>query len=378
MKRLSIYIHIPFCAKKCSYCNFVSYCTKGNEIDGYIYALKKEIDIQSKTYKEPYIVSSIFVGGGTPSFLPSGAIEKIISYVKEKFAVGMHAEITVEGNPNSLTREKLEEYKRCGVNRISIGGQTINDKILKSIGRIHNFKDLDVAINNAKAVGFKNINVDMLVGLPGQKMADIKKMLKYLVKKGIPHISAYSLIVEDGTQIKRQLENGELKLPSDDDTVDMYDFVVSFLKKYGINRYEVSNFSVSDCECKHNINYWEMGEYLGLGVAAHSYIQYKRFNNTTNLEEYIEKLSQGKLAIEGKENITLPMMKEEYIMLGLRTTRGIYLPRFNGMFNCNLLADKAKEIKFLLDNKLIRIENDRIKVRDDAYYVLNSIIQKLV
>lgn len=378
MKRLSIYIHIPFCAKKCSYCNFVSYCTKESEIDAYIYALKKEIDIQSKTYKEPYIISSIFIGGGTPSFLPNGAIEKIVSYVKEKFAVGTYAEITVEGNPNSLTKEKLEEYKRAGVNRISIGGQTINNKILQTIGRIHNFKDLDVAINNAKAVGFKNINVDMLVGLPGQKLRDVKKMLKYLVKKGIPHISAYSLIVEDGTQIKRQIENGELKLPSDDDTVDMYDFVVAFLKKHGLNRYEVSNFAISDCECKHNINYWEMGEYLGLGVAAHSYIQYKRFNNTTNLEEYKEKLTQDKLAIEAKEKITLPMMKEEYIMLGLRTSRGIYLPRFNSMFNCNLLTDKAKEIKFLLDNKLIKIENDRIKVRDDAFYVLNSIIQKLI
>ena len=340
--------------------------------------MKKEIDIQSKTYKEPYIISSIFIGGGTPSFLPNGAIEKIISYVKEKFAVGTYAEITVEGNPNSLTRQKLEEYKKCGVNRISIGGQTINNKILNTIGRVHNFKDLDIAINNAKAVGFRNINVDMLVGLPGQKIGDVKKMLKYLVKKDIPHISAYSLIVEEGTQIKRQIENGELKLPTDDDTVDMYDFVVSYLKKHGINRYEVSNFAVGDCECKHNVNYWEMGEYLGLGVAAHSYVQYKRFNNTTNLEEYIEKLSQNKLAVESKEKITLAMMKEEYIMLGLRTTRWIYLPRFNSTFHCNLIVDTAKEIKFLLDKKLIKLENDRIKVRDDAFYVLNSIIQKLI
>ena len=378
MKRLSIYIHIPFCAKKCSYCNFVSFCTKEDEIDAYVYALKKEIDIQAATYKEPYIVSSIFIGGGTPSFLPLGAVEKIINYVKEKFSVGTYAEITVEGNPNSLTKEKLEEYKNCGVNRISIGGQSINDKILKTIGRVHNFKDLDKAISTAKAVGFRNINVDMLIGLPDQKMADVKKMLKYLVKKDIPHISAYSLIVEDGTQIKRQIENGELKLPTDDETVDMYDFVVKFLKKHGINRYEVSNFAVSDGECKHNLNYWEMGEYLGLGVAAHSYIQYKRFNNTTNLEEYIEKLSQGKLAIESKEKTTLAMMREEYIMLGLRTTRGIYLPRFNSLFHCNLLADKAKEIKFLLGNNLIKIENDRIKVKDDAFYVLNSIIQKLI
>lgn len=378
MKRLAIYVHIPFCAKKCSYCNFVSYCTKGSEIDAYIYALKKEIDIQAKTYKEPYIISSIFIGGGTPSFLPNGAIENIVNYIKSKFLVGTHAEITVEGNPNSLTKEKLIEYKRCGVNRISIGGQSINNKLLKIIGRAHNFKDLDVAINNAKAIGFKTINVDMLIGLPGQKLGDVKKMVKYLIKKGIPHISAYSLIVEDGTQIKRQIGNGELKLPSDDDTVDMYDFVVSYLKKNGIHRYEVSNFAMPECECKHNINYWEMGEYLGFGVAAHSYAQYKRFNNTSNIQEYIEKLSQGKLAVEGKEKITLEMMKEEYIMLGLRTTRGIYLPRFNGTFHCNLLVDKAKEIKFLLDNNLITLENDRLKVRDDAFYVLNSIIQKLI
>ena len=378
MKRFSIYVHIPFCAKKCNYCNFVSFCGKEDMIEEYITALEKEMSIYSKVYKEDYLASSIFIGGGTPSMLPTGYISRIIKAIKEHFTVALRAEITVECNPNSITEEKLMEYKEAGVNRLSIGGQSINDNILKLIGRVHDFKTLDASLNMAKKVGFRNINVDMLLGLPSQKMKDVKKMLKYLVKKGVTHISAYSLIVEDRTPIKHQIQSGALQLPTEDETVAMYDFVVKFLKKHGINRYEVSNFAVPDCECKHNLNYWEMGEYLGLGVASHSFMEYTRYNNFMTIEKYVETLKAGKRPVENKEKASLTSLREETMMLGLRTTRGVFISRYNNLFNCNLLEDKKKEIRFLQGNNLINIENGRIIVDDDAFYVLDSIIQKLI
>lgn len=376
MKGFALYIHIPFCVRRCYYCNFVSY-TDARFIENYILALKQEIKRYARKYKGREI-SSIFIGGGTPSVLPEGKILDLMDYIKEYFSLAHDVEITIESNPNSITEGKLKEYLQSGINRISVGGQSCNDKILKAIGRSHNFQDLDDAITLIKKVGFKNINVDLLIGLPNQKIADVKKAVNYLTKKGVQHISAYSLIVENDTAFDEMVKSGMVTLPSEDLTVKMYDTVNSLLAKKGFQRYEVSNFSKPYYQCKHNLNYWQQGDYLGVGLSSHSYMDGVRWGNVCGIREYINNIREGKSVIDGEEVLTKEQKKEETIMLALRTVYGLDIAKFNSDFNCNLLLDKSKEIAFLVKNNFISLNNNVLKVRNNSFYVLNSIIEKLV
>ncbi len=377
MKKLSVYIHIPFCARRCGYCNFVTYVDKENYMFDYTACLIKEIKMQAKKFKD-HKIQSIYIGGGTPSYLHSGLMLKIMKALRDNYSFLRNAEITIEANPNSLSIEKLEEYKACGVNRLSIGAQTCNNYILKNIDRLHNFDDFKLALELAQAKGFDNISVDMLIGLPKQNKHDIKKMLKYLVSHEVKHISAYSLILEHGTPMFNKVSSGKLSLPSEDKTVDMYNVVYKYLAKKGFKRYEVSNFALPDYECVHNTVYWTMGEYIGFGVAAHSYAFGERFANTNSLDEYINTLDQNKLPVADKEKLSIEEQKEETIMLSLRTSKGINIETFNTKFNCNILEDKHKEIKFLLENRFIVIERGFLRLAENAFYVLNSVVQKLI
>lgn len=377
MKKLSVYIHIPFCAQRCGYCNFVTFVDKENYMYDYAKCLIAEIKMQSKKFKD-YVVQSVYIGGGTPSYLHSGLMLKILKALKENYTFLRNAEITIEANPNSLSIEKLEEYKACGVNRLSIGAQTCNNRILKDIDRLHNFDDFKLALELAQAKGFENISVDMLLGLPKQTKRDVKKMLKYLVSHEVKHISAYSLILEHGTPMFNKVSNGKMILPTEDKTVEMYDIAYKYLAKKGFKRYEVSNFAIPNYECVHNTTYWTMGEYIGFGVAAHSYAFGERFANTNNLDEYIKLLENKKLAIKDKEKLSIEEQKEETIMLSLRTSKGINIEAFNNKFNCNLLSDKQKEIAFLMQNGFVVVERGFLRLADNAFYVLNSVVQKLI
>lgn len=377
MKKLSIYVHIPFCAKRCGYCNFVTFVDKENYMFDYTACLIKEIELQAEKFKG-HKVHSVYIGGGTPSHLHSGLMLKIMQALKKNYSFLRNAEISIEVNPNSLTVPKLEEYKACGVNRISIGAQTCNNNILKNINRIHNFDDFKLALELAQANGFDNISVDMLLGLPKQKVRDVKKMLKYLVSHEVKHISAYSLILERGTPMFNKVSDGKLVLPTEDKTVDMYNFVYKYLSKKGFKRYEVSNFALPDYECLHNTTYWTMGDYIGFGVAAHSYCFGERFANTNKLTEYIDNLEKGKLAVVASEKLSIEEQKEETIMLSLRTSKGINIEAFNTKFHCNLLEDKRQDINFLLTNRFIIIERGFLRLAENAFYVLNSVVQKLI
>ena len=376
-KKLSLYIHIPFCARRCGYCNFVTFVEKENYMFDYVDCLIKEMKTYSKKTQD-YVVQSVYVGGGTPSYLHSGLMLKIFKALKENFHFLRNAEITIEANPNSLTIEKLEEYRACGVNRLSIGAQSCNNHILKDIDRLHNFEDFKMALELAQAKGFENISVDMLLGLPKQKKRDVIKMLKYLVSHEVKHISAYSLILERGTAMFNKVSSGKVNLPSEDATVEMYNAVYKYLNKKGFKRYEVSNFAIPDYECIHNTVYWTMAEYIGLGVAAHSFFGGERFANTSNLDDYIVKIENKKSPVVDKEKLTLTEQKEETIMLSLRTSKGINIETFNYKFNCNLLQDKQNEITFLLNNRFIVIERGFLRLAENAFYVLNSVVQKLI
>ena len=383
-KSLGLYIHIPFCQKKCDYCNFVSFCKSDGEKIKYVECLKKEIQIQGKTYSNlSYVVDTIFVGGGTPTTLPDGEISKILQAIKTSFDVEKNAEITIECNPNSLTVQKLEEYKNVGVNRLSIGLQTYNNKLLKLIGRIHTKKQFDIAIKNANRAGFDNINVDLILGIPNQKIFDVKREIKHLIKLKIPHISAYGLIVEENTKLAKNIENGVYKLPSEQKSVKMYDIANKMLSKNKIYRYEVSNFAKSGFECKHNLKYWQDKEYLGLGVVSSSYVDGKRWKNTDIIEKYFkifEDTAQNDLSqiVEDMELLTNEEKIEECIMLSLRTKDGIDLVDFKNKFGYDLLDKKQQQIKYLQSQNLIEVCDNKLFCTNLGFKLLNQIILELI
>ena len=283
---IGIYVHIPFCKKKCDYCDFISYCNKDNLIEKYVEAMKKEIESQNIKPE----ITTIYIGGGTPSYIDSKYIIQIINKIKEK-NVSPNAEITIEVNPGTVTMEKLEDYRSCGINRISIGLQSTNNTLLKEIGRIHDFKQFLETYKMAKKVGFKNINVDLMLGLPNQRIKDLKESLEQILKLKPKHVSVYSLIVEDGTPIANKIEKGELQLPDEELERNMYWFVKNTLELNGYKHYEISNFAKKGYESKHNLNCWNQKEYIGIGVAAHSYRDITRYSNTENIEEYIKNVN---------------------------------------------------------------------------------------
>ena len=347
-------------------------------MEDYVSCVLKEIKIQGEKYCKSHKVSSIYIGGGTPSVLKDGMIGRILTQIKNSFKLLQDCEISVEVNPNSVTEKKLREYKLAGVNRLSIGAQTINDNILKLLARQHNAKDTKTAIKLAKKMGFENINVDMMLALPSQKLKDVKKMAKFLIKQKIQHISPYSLILEEGTPLYKLVKQGKVTLPTEDEAVEMYNCTYNILNKNGFKRYEVSNFSIPDYESKHNLNYWQMGEYLACGLAGHSFIDNVRFANADSLVNYITSLKQDKIPVTFQEKTTLMQRKEEAIMLFLRTRDGIDIKEFDNKFGGHLMTDKKKEIEFLTKHNLVSVKSGFLRVNDNAYYVLNSIIAKLV
>lgn len=378
MKNLGLYIHIPFCESKCYYCNFISFCSKESVKFDYVKSLINEIDLQKENYKN-YVVDTIFIGGGTPSCLPSGEIFKILSKVKQCFNVDKNCEITVEANPNSITTNFANEISKAGVNRVSIGLQSANDVLLKEINRIHTKNDFLNALDIIKSANLKNINVDLLLGLPNQKLEDVKEALDLLIQNNINHISCYGLILEEGTKLYELVNKKLLMLPTEEQSNKMYQFVVDYLKKYGIFRYEVSNFAKPKFECKHNLKYWNRDEYLGLGLNSFSFVNGKRFNNESNLQEYINYYKTAStIKIENVEQVTTQDEIEETIMLSLRTEKGINLIDFKNKFNYDLTIKKSKEIANLIKLNLIKIEDNFLKCSKDGFYVLNQVILELI
>lgn len=379
-KSLSIYVHIPFCNSKCDYCSFVSMVASPEEKHRYVTNLMNEIKLQSKNYREFYSVSSIYIGGGTPSCLDNYYIRDLLSCIYKNFAVKNSAEITLEINPNSVDQTKIREYIMSGINRFSIGLQSISAKVLKSMGRTHSLADYKKTVDIIREFGVKNISTDIIIGYPNQKLIDVKETINYLIKLGIPHISAYMLQVEKGTKLKKLVDNGSLGVPDDDIVIKMYDTVVDVLTKNGYKRYEISNFAKPTYESYHNKVYWRRKDYLGVGLAAHSYIDGTRFANTENLTEYNEKLEKS-LTIPTKYSKTLTSeeKKEEAVMLSLRTCDGLDLDAYKTEFSENFLAKKKDKIAELIKNKfLILTKDNKLVCTNNGYLVLNKIVLELV
>ena len=374
-KEIGIYIHIPFCQKKCDYCDFISYSNKDLKIEEYIASVKKEIDLQ-KIKSE---ITTIYIGGGTPSYIDSKYIKEILTQIKKK-NVSSNAEITIEVNPGTVTLEKLECYKDAGVNRLSIGLQSTQDELLKQIGRIHNFEQFLDTYKKARQVGFKNINVDLMLGLPNQRIKDLKESLESIVNLQPEHISVYSLIIEDGTPIANKIEQGELQLPDEDIERNMYWYVKNTLELNGYNHYEISNFSKKGYESKHNMNCWYQKEYIGIGVAAHSYRDITRYSNTENLGEYIrnvqkENLERNRIIHEIQKEDDI---KKEYMILGLRQIDGVQISKFKEKFGENPIYIFRNELKKLSEQKLICVDDNNIKLTNKGIDLANLVWEEFV
>ena len=327
-----------------------------------------------------YSVSSIYIGGGTPSCLDNYYIRDLLSCIYKNFAVKNSAEITLEINPNSVDQTKIREYIMSGINRFSIGLQSISAKVLKSMGRTHSLADYKKTVDIIREFGVKNISTDIIIGYPNQKLIDVKETINYLIKLGIPHISAYMLQVEKGTKLKKLVDNGSLGVPDDDTVVKMYDTVVDILTKNGYKRYEISNFAKPTYESYHNKVYWKRKDYLGVGLAAHSYIDGTRFANTENLTEYNEKLEKSfTIPTKYSKTLTTEEKKEEAVMLSLRTSDGLDLDAYKNEFGENFLAKKKDKIAELIKNKfLILTKENKLVCTNSGYLVLNKLVLELV
>ena len=376
MKELGLYVHIPFCVSKCKYCNFNSYSDKGEHIVQYLSALCKEIK-QSATKSNGYQVTTIFIGGGTPSVLHDGMISTILSEIRKYYNISDTAEVTIEANPNTITYAKASEWYMAGVNRVSVGLQSDKKNVLRAIGRTHTRADYINVMRTLKRVGFTNINTDLMIGLPTQKQSYVKSSINLAKALGSTHISCYSLILEDNTLLFNEVQAGKVKLPPETKTLNMYNFAYMYLKKIGYNRYEVSNFAKSGYECKHNLNTWSMAEYLGFGAGAHSYFNGHRFGNVQDICEYIDAVAKGETK-EFDESISKAEELEETIMLGLRKVEGINLTEINQKFDIDFSESKANQISKLTDLGLIKIENNRLFATDYGFCLLNKVILDLV
>lgn len=375
MKELGIYIHIPFCVRKCFYCDFVSYAKKESVQKKYIEALQKEILNWKKSNKDVKI-KTIYIGGGTPSCIDSKFITEILNLINIKNA----EEITIEVNPGTVNKEKLYDYKNAGINRLSIGLQSTNNELLKKIGRIHNYEQFLETYKMAREVGFNNINVDLMIGLPGQTMDDLKTSLEDIINLNPEHISVYSLILEDETPLKKMIENNILKLPEEDLERQMYWYTKDFLKINGYNHYEISNFAKQGFYSKHNLDCWEQKEYIGFGISAHSYIDRKRFGNISNLDNYIKNCIEGgfdKNRIIEEEQDKKDEMKE-YMILGLRKINGISIQKFENKFNENPIILFKKELKKLFNEGLIIIDGDIIRLSNKGLDFANIVWEEFI
>lgn len=368
MKRLGLYIHIPFCDKICNYCDFTAFQGANSKILEYVNALKKEIQLKGN---KNFFIDSIFIGGGTPSFIDGKYIFEILEEVRENFTVLENIEISIETNPKTFDEKKLEFYKKAGINRLSIGVQSFNDKILKELGRNHNSKEVFESIELVRKFDF-DINLDLIFGYQKQSVEDILYDLEMVKKINPEHISYYSLIIEEKTKFKALQNSGKLNFLDEDIERKMYHLIVENLEKIGLKQYEVSNFSKEQKESVHNKKYWNCKEYLGMGVSSHSYFEDVRFSNTVNLSKYIKELENGNIPIDFSENLNMATKKFEYIIMNMRLKEGFLISDYNKLFNVNFLEENKKVVENAIKNDVVEIKEDRIYFTKKGFDIMDS------
>ncbi|MSU02911.1 radical SAM family heme chaperone HemW [Tissierella pigra] len=361
MKEISLYIHIPFCISKCYYCDFTSFSHENHRIHDYISSLLIEMEMYKEKLKD-YTIKTIFIGGGTPSSIDGKYIYKLLQFIYENFNTTGLTEITIEANPGTIDKEKVRLYKEAGINRVSMGVQTLDNNLLKSIGRIHTSEDFYRSYELLKGANIENINVDLIFGLPNQTIENVIDSLDKIIQIGVKHISYYGLILEENTKLYNLYRKGSITLPNEDIEREMYHKVTEYLINYGYNHYEISNYSLAGYECKHNLVYWDLEPYLGLGLSSHSYMENKRFFNVSNINNYIKKLKEKDLPIDGEEIINLETEIEEFCILGLRKIKGINKLEFKRRFDEEIENRYEDIINKHINNGLIVNEKGFVKL----------------
>ena len=369
-KPIGLYVHIPFCVRKCNYCDFCSFdALTADWRERYIDALVAEI----KLYCEKCVsVDSIFFGGGTPSLLTPNEFRRINEAIRSTFLVTSDCEFTVEANPGTVNEEILDCFVDCGVNRLSIGLQSIHENELKTLGRIHNLNNFMNSFYLARRAGINNINVDLMYGIPEQTKESFSETLDAITALSPEHISLYGLIIEEGTPFFDWKNN--LSLPAEDDECDMYYFAADYLRDRGFVHYEISNYAKPGYECRHNLKYWRCEEYIGAGISAHSYYDSKRYGNSTVVNEYLSDFQTKKEA----ETLDCEEKAYEYVMLRLRLKEGFSLVEYKNLFGKDFLATRYSEIQELCKNGYVIIDNDRISLTEKGFYVSNIILSDLL
>ncbi len=361
-----IYVHIPFCRHKCSYCDFTSFPDKIDYAEAYMACLYKELKMRGEELKD-YQFDTVYFGGGTPSYIPPKLILGAMNQIKKCFRLKEDAEITLELNPGTIGESKVETYLQAGINRFSIGLQTAIDEQLADLGRIHNARDYVYATKLLKG---QNFSTDVMLGLKNQTKEDVRKTIELAAECGSKHISMYALTVEDGTPIYTDYLNGEL--PDSDEVAELYEYGRTLLQEKGFERYEISNFAQSSFESKHNLNYWKRGEYIGVGVSASSFMRGKRFTNTFDLDEYMKCIISGFYPAVTCEEVNETDAKFEFVMLALRTKYGVNMQEYRQTFGTSLGEDFPNALKKTV--KYLQLDGDNLRIKDEFLFVQNSVL----
>ncbi len=383
MRDLSVYIHIPFCVRKCLYCDFLSFAASAGEMESYVNLLIQEIREQAIFYRDHQVIS-VFLGGGTPSLLSGKEADQILRTVKENYQLTRGAEVTIECNPGTVTAEKLENYITCGMNRLSIGLQSTQDDELARIGRIHDYETFLETHRAARAAGFTNINVDLMAALPGQSVASYKKSLALVTELMPEHISAYSLILEEGTPLYDK--RNQYCFPTEEEDRAMYQLTKAYLGKRGYQRYEISNYARDGYACRHNQVYWQRGDYVGFGLGAASMVSNVRWSMPAQLEQYrdcVEAMGGcvRSRCLQGsgqRQQLTMEEQMEEFMFLGLRMMCGVDCRTFYDVFGRQIEEVYGPVIEKMISQGLLQREERNIKLTDKGIDVSNYVMAEFL
>jgi len=373
---LSLYLHIPFCVRKCLYCGFYSTRFSPPQVFAYLSALR----LEAARYRDNFsktVFESVYIGGGTPTVLSREQWVSVFKIIRENFRLSENVEFTVEANPNTIAVDGITFLRAHGVNRLSIGVQSFSDRVLETLGRAHTAAQAEDAFKTARHAGFQNIGIDLIYGVPGQSQDDWASSVDRVLALEPEHISTYCLSLDEGSQFIREAEAGRLALPDDDVAASMYEFALRALTGAGYRHYEISNFSLSGHECLHNMNYWERGEYLGLGPGAWSFIAGERYHAVADVHEYSRRLTAGLSIVEDVETEKNGRAAEETIMLGLRTDKGVDLKKYEQEFGPEASRHLEACIATLRDSGLVRVRDGRLMLTDRGVLLSNEAFTRL-
>lgn len=377
---IGVYVHIPFCLRKCYYCDFASYENMEKLIEPYINALCDEI-LKNSEILSQYKITTIYIGGGTPSYIDAKYIKQILDTLMLFTDKEFLKEVTIELNPNSVTKEKLEIYKNAGVNRLSIGLQSIYNDILKIIGRVHKLEDFEEALKIANDLSFDNVSLDLIYPLPNLSLEQFKKTVDYAIslkEKNIKHISIYNLEVHENTKLAFLLNEGYVSLVNEDTEYEMYKYLKDTLSQNGFYRYEISNYAINGYESKHNLKYWNQEQYLGFGSSASSFFGGKRYTNTKDIKEYIKRINKNEILYDECEELDLLSLMKEYVMLNLRKLEGLNKDNFKIKYQKEIYDIFAEEINELEKLGLLEENKKYIKLTSRGLEVANLVWEKFI